>query len=181
MDRKQFLKTCASGLCACAVAGIAGKAARADAPTPDDWKVPFARRRYAKLLDILSGKLNEAEMSDALHSLGEFCAADSVGAKLESYRGDVDGFVKFLGQLSQGSVKMERLDTGYLQTFTPGDGDCSCPLISRTAKTPGVVCECSIGWAHHVWRQVLEREPNVVLKESVLRGGKACVSEVRFI
>ena len=178
MDRKQFLKTCASGLCACAAACISVGAKAADTASPDDWKPVFVQKRYAKLLAIMSGRMSKAEMSSALQDLGAYCAAESLGTKIEPYRGDVDGFIKYFGQLTQGSVKIDRLNTGYVQTFTPSDGNCSCPLVSRAAGTPGVVCECSVGWARQIWGQVLDRQPNVQLRESVMRGGKSCVSEI---
>jgi predicted ArsR family transcriptional regulator len=64
---------------------------------------------------------------------------------------------------------------------SPERSDCFCPLISVAAKTPEVVCNCSLGWHSKTWETVTGKKVEVQLKESVLRGGKRCVFEVRVL
>jgi predicted hydrocarbon binding protein len=60
---------------------------------------------------------------------------------------------------------------------SPERTECWCPL--NCAKTPNVVCNCSLGWQQHTWETLLQKKVKVELKESVLRGGKRCVFEIR--
>jgi hypothetical protein len=61
MNRKEFLKNCACGLCTCAAAGLIApeSAPGAEARASDDWRWPFVKSRYAKLLEILSTRMDE--------------------------------------------------------------------------------------------------------------------------
>ena len=176
MDRKEFLKACTGGLCACAAACLPTAANAAEAPPkPDDWRLTFVKQRYAKLLNVLSQKMDEPTLSSALQDVGAFCASQR-DDKTRKFAGDLDGFCK---EMSKGSTTIVRDDVrkAYTMTYRPGE-DCFCPLNSVAAKTPGTVCNCSVGWARHTWDIVLQKEPKVAIKDSVLRGGKACVFEI---
>jgi hypothetical protein len=173
VDRKEFLRGCAGGLCICAATCLPLPGEAADT-AKEDWRVPYVRQRYAKLLDMLSQRMNGDELVGLMHDLGSFCSETGFAAKVAKFRGDTDGFMKFFGQ---GNVTAVRSETGFFVTYSP-PGDCGCPLNSRASKTPGVTCECSVGWNRHIWGIVLEREPKVVLKDSMVRGGKHCVFEI---
>ncbi len=178
MDRKEFLKTCAGGLCACATACLAAptEASAADAVKPEDWRLPFVKVRYAKLLASLEQRTDKTQMAAALQDLGAFCASQN-DQKISKYRGDIEGFIKAFAQGSASAVH-DRSRNIITTTHSPG-ADCSCPFNSVVHKTPAIECECSVGWTRHTWGVVLGSEPTVELKESVLRGGKRCVFEVR--
>jgi len=176
MDRKEFLKGCATGLSVCAAAMCAPTAAMAgDAPKPEDWRLPFVKQRFAKLLATLSDKMEPAALDAALQDMGAFCASQH-DARLAQFRGDVEGYCN---DMAKNGIEIIRDDAHkvYTSTYKPG-ADCFCPFNSLAAKTPGVMCNCSVGWAKHSWGAVLGKEPKVVLKEAVLRGGKACVFEI---
>ena len=64
---------------------------------------------------------------------------------------------------------------------SPERTDCFCPLISVAQNTPPVACQCSLGWQQHTWETLLQKKVRVELKESVLRGGKRCVFEIRVL
>jgi len=57
MNRKQFLKNCACGLCSCAAVGLLAPTPSTAAETKplEDWLFPFIKQRYAKPFEILSG------------------------------------------------------------------------------------------------------------------------------
>jgi hypothetical protein len=175
MDRKEFLRGCATGLCACAAACLPkGTAAAADTPK-EDWRLPFAKQRYAKLLNTLGERVDGKVLAASLQDVGVFCSSQR-DDKTAKFRGDLDGFCK---EMAKGGSTVERDDARkvYVVSYDP-KGDCFCPLNSVAAKTPGTVCECSLGWTRHTWGIVLGKEPKVALKESVLRGGKVCKFEI---
>ena len=171
MDRKEFLKSCAGGLCACAAACVPAVAG----DTPEDWKIPFVRKRFAKLIVILQQRMGDKETAAALEDLGEFCAAQN-DDRLANLRGNVDGFRKLLADGGV-SVAFDAARNVYTQSYNPG-ADCFCPFASVTAKTPGAMCNCSTGNTRHAWTMVLGKAPRVELKEAFLRGDKACTWEI---
>jgi hypothetical protein len=174
MDRKEFLKGCATGLCACAAACLP-TGALAEPTKAEDWKLPFVQRRYAKLIGTLSKQLPPAEMAATMQELGAFCASEQ-DSKMEAFRGKPEAYIK--EATKNGSVvTYDAATKTYTSSYDP-KGDCFCPLNSMKAKTPGAVCECSVGWTKHTWGIVLNKEAKVVLKEAVLRGGKVCKVEV---
>jgi hypothetical protein len=178
MDRKEFLRGCASGLCACTVGCLSAPASAAEAPKADDWRVPFVKNRYAKLWQVLSSKLPEAEQADTLHQLGAFCAS-TFDAKLDEYRGNVDGFGALMKSYGAGDTFYWDKTRQLIAATSEERTDCICPLISKTYKTPAVVCNCSVGWHSYAWSRLMQKPVQVEVKETVLRGGKHCTFEIR--
>ena len=179
MDRKEFLRTCAGGLCACTAACLAAPAAAAEAAVSEDWRLPFVKRRYAKLLEILSDKMDEAQLSTTLHELGGYCS--SLGNQtLEKYRGNVDGYAEFIRKSASGDIITYDREKSVVTMTTEVRPDCFCPLNGVAAKTPGVVCSCSLGWQQHTWEKVLQKTVRVELVEAVLRGGKRCTFKIHI-
>jgi hypothetical protein len=172
MDRKEFLKGCVTGVCACAAACLPKTAFAADTQK-DDWRLPFVKQRYAKLIKVLGQRMDDKALSASLQELGEFCAAQD-DEKMAKFRGDPDGYCMEIEKHGT-AVTRDKANNVYTTSFDP-KGSCGCPLNGE--KTPGAVCECSIGWTRHTWTTVLGKAPKVVLKESVLRGGKVCKVEV---
>jgi predicted ArsR family transcriptional regulator len=182
MDRKEFLKTCAGGLCACAAACVAAptEASGAETAKPEDWRWGFLKKRHAKLLQLLSDQMDEEELREILFKTGVFCSSEYDGM-LEKYRGDVAGFAEHVRQSSSGdSVSYDR-EKNLITMTSPERDDCFCPLNGVAAKTPGVVCNCSLGWQQHTWETVLQEKVRVELKEAVLRGGKRCTFEIHIL
>jgi len=179
MDRKEFLRGCATGLCACAATCLPA-GALAEPAKPDDWRLPFVKQRYAKLLGSLSQKMDKTALAAALQDVGAFCASQSE-TRAQKFRGDIEGYCK---SFKEGALQDSAMDVTYdkarntvTSAYNPG-GDCTCPFNSLASKTPAVECECSVGWARHMFGIVMEREVKVALKESVLRGGKVCKFEI---
>jgi hypothetical protein len=173
MDRKEFLKGAATGLCACVAACM--PAVAAEAPKPEDWRFAFVKKRFAKLLTALGENVDGPALTASLQQMGDFCASEGDG-NTRKFVGDVDGFC---AELIKNGQKVERDDARqiYTMTYDP-KGDCFCPFNSVAVKTPGMMCECSAAWARHNWTMVLQRNVKVAIKETVLRGGKVCKFEI---
>jgi hypothetical protein len=178
MNRKEFLKTSVCGLCACTAAGLLTPTSTTAAETqaPEDWRLHFVKRRYAKLLEILSTRLDEKTLNDTLRDLGNFCS--STDWKLESYRGNFEGYAEHIKQSSSGDTVTYDRENGVITVTSPERTDCFCPL--NCSQTPKVVCNCSLGWQKRTWETVLQKRVTVELKESVLRGGKRCVFQIQI-
>ena len=182
MNRKQFLKNCACGLCSCAAVGLIApeSAPGAETKAPEDWHLKFVKERYAKLLGILSTRMDEKTLNETLFELGACCS--SFGDEwLKKSRGDLEGFRQAVKKGVSGDNITYDWDKGVITMASDERTDCFCPLISRFNHTPTVACNCSLGWQKHTWETLLQKKVKVELKESVLRGGKRCVFEIRIL
>ena len=140
----------------------------------EDWRLRFVKERYAKLIEILAGRLDDTTLNEIFRQLGCFCA--SRYSLIQKHKGDMDGFIREFKQQANEDVTYDR-EKGVIAVVGPERGDCYCPLIDKE-HTPSKVCECSLGWQQYTYETLLGKKVNVELKESVLRGGKRCVFEI---
>jgi hypothetical protein len=122
-----------------------GEAGAAEAAKPEDWRVPFVKKRYAKLLNVLSDKMGEEELTATLHEVGGYCASTFCAA-LEKYRGDFDGFAEFIRNDGAGDFATYDRERHVITASSNERTDCICPLNGAAYKTPTVVCNCGMGW-----------------------------------
>jgi len=103
MDRKEFLSTCAAGLCACAAGSLipASRLSAGETASPDDWRLRFVKERYARMLQLLSDRMDKENLNQTLHDLGAYCAS-LWDQTIVQHRGDFDGFRKLIKQGSSG-------------------------------------------------------------------------------
>jgi hypothetical protein len=185
MDRKEFLKTCVCG-CACTFAGLAtdiipsangpASACADEPPKPEDWRFPFIKDRYAKLLEILIDKLDEKQVNEILCQLGRYCASTSPMAK--QHRGDIDGYMSVVKNQYHDDITYDR-EKGVITSVGQERTECFCPLVGLK-KTPKIACNCTLGWQQYTFETVLGKQVRAEIKESVLRGGKRCAMQIHI-
>jgi len=181
MDRKQFLGSCAAGMCACATGSLIPASTLTASETPkEDWRLHFVKQRYAALLGILARRMDGPTLNATLHDLGTACSSfgDETTVK---YRDDFEGFRKLVKNGVSGDDIVWDRDKNVITMTSPERADCFCPLISVAQHTPAVACQCSLGWQQHTWETMLQKKVRVELKESVLRGGKRCTFEIHVL
>jgi hypothetical protein len=154
-----------------------GTATAGEARPPEDWRLPFVKKRYAKLLEILAGKMDDATLTEILRQLGYFCAGGY--PLLQKHKGDVDGFIREFKQQTRDDITYDR-EKGIITVVGREQSECACPLIDKRL-TSGKACDCTLGWQQRTYETLLGKKVRVELKESVLRGGKRCVSEIRVL
>jgi predicted ArsR family transcriptional regulator len=176
MNRTEFLKTCACGLCGCAAIGLLapGNLPATETPKPEDWRFQFIKQRYAKLLENLTKRVGDPALDEVLHQQGRYCA--SMYDLVQKHKGDIDGFIREFAQQTKQSVVYDR-EKGVITVVGPETNDCFCPLIDRN-YTPKTACNCSLGWNQYVFETTLGKKVRVELQESVLRGAKRCAFTV---
>jgi predicted ArsR family transcriptional regulator len=172
MNRTEFLKTCAGGLCGCAAVSLLApaKLPATETPKPEDWRFQFIKQRYAKLLENLAKRVGAPASDEILQQQGRYCA--SMYHLVEQHKGDIDGFIREFTRETKQEVTYDR-EKGIITVIGPETNDCFCPLID-CKYTPKSACNCSLGWNQYVFETTLGKKVEVVLKESVLRGGKRC-------
>jgi predicted hydrocarbon binding protein len=132
-----------------------------------------ARSQFAKMLEMLESTLDEKRRKEILEQLGRNCARrNGLPAK---YKGNPDGFIELMRGYGE-TIRYDR-ERGAVSVAS-SERDCVCGLVDKKI-TPGYFCDCSVGWQKEIYESLLGKPVNVVLKESVLRGGKRCVFEIR--
>lgn len=177
MDRKNFLKNaCGLGICSCvgAVALTSNKAIAAEEQlTP--WEKSFIKHRFAKLIDILDESLDETTKNEIIEKLGRECSLNSMA---QNYKGDVEGFFSEIHRRWGENASFDR-ETGIIRIETP-ERDCVCPLIDSKKISPSV-CQCSVGWQTQTYESILGKKVEAKCLESVIRGSRKCVFEVKIL
>jgi len=182
MNRAEFLKTYACGLCGCAAIGVLTPDSLSSAETPaaphpaEDWRFQFIRQRYAKLLENLANRVGTPALTEILQQQGRYCA--SLADVVVRNKGDIDGYIQTVTREWKQEITYDRA-RGVIIAAGPEVKECFCPLIDK-GRTPKSACDCSIGWTQYAYETVLGKKVQVELKESLLRGGKRCVFEVRM-
>jgi len=106
--------------------GIAPAASSAaDAAAPQDWRLGFVQRRYAKLMGLLSDKMDEAELNTVLRDLGVYCSSSD--PRLAQYRGDLEGYRAHLKQTLSGDDVAFDPERGIITVTGVERPDCFCP------------------------------------------------------
>jgi hypothetical protein len=141
MNRKEFLKNCAGGICACAVAGTiapaaAATAAAAEPAKPEDWRLRFVKRRYARLLEILGRRMSAGELQETLVELGACCSAFGDETTIR-FRGNLDGYREIVRKGVSGDRITYDLDHGLITMASDERADCFCPRLSSGQKQSG--------------------------------------------
>jgi len=177
MKRRELLRvTCGAGLCPCAVAPAAAEAAD-DAQSAElkrlTSRLGQARSQFAKMLELLESAVDEKGRKEICEQLGRNCARSSgLPAK---YKANPDGFIELMKGYGE-TIRYDR-DEGTISVAS-SERDCVCGLVDKKI-TPPYFCDCSVGWQKEIYESALGKPVNVVIKESVLRGGKRCVFEIR--
>jgi predicted ArsR family transcriptional regulator len=176
MDRKQFLKHSGCGLCSCLAANVLmlSSSSAAEPAVEEDWKVRFVKKRYARLIEILSERTDEKTLDGILYDLGKFCAATN--ENFGKFQGDFEGFRDHMKQYGEAAI-YDR-EKGMITLTSPERTDCFCPFVGVQYYTPKVVCNCSLGWQEKTWETVTGKTVQVQLTESVLRGGHRCIFQI---
>ena len=153
-----------------------------------------AEKQIDRILDAVEDSLTEGTVGSTLKSVAVWTAADAAisggvaGAQklmrkrrakkaCAKYKNNPEGFFEHMEQ-SQ-SEKFEYDKANGIITITTPERDCVCGMVNSKI-TPAYFCQCSIGWQKQTYETILGKAIDVELKESVLRGSKRCVFEVRI-
>ena len=181
MDRKDFLKKISiSGVCACSgLALLTTKDVIADdnKKQKEDWRIGFSRTRYSQLMEILEPKVSIEKFNEIIQMLGRYCS--STVAFIQDYKGDLAGYLKELKR-HWNEDSLVDIEKGIITIASQERTSCVCPLI-ETEKVSDNVCNCSLGWQQQTFETVLGKKVEVQIKESIIRGGKRCVFEIKIV
>lgn len=186
MKRKDFLKCCTSGLCACTAFGLlpreeataqSGGAVKDAEKEELKWKVNAAQERFAKLLRILDQHLDKTAKQRVLESLGGECA-QSYRELVAKHKGDIRGFLAYAEK--NWVEKAEYDEKAGTIRIIDKQKTCSCPLVKQ-GVTSGDFCSCTLGWQKTTYSAILGKPVVAEIEESILRGGTRCIYRIRIV
>jgi len=182
MERKDFLKACLASVSSCAACGLGALASAADqdggtGQAAASKTVEAMRVRYAMLVGLIGRHVPEDAQRTIFRELGRECARQFKAMTYEKFAGNLEGF---LAQARGSNGWMASADhdskTGVI-TIVDRATSCTCPLVKR-GLTPGLQCECTLGWQEETYSRILGRPVRASLAESILRGSNRCVFRV---
>ena len=180
MDRRNLLKNaCGAGMCGCFLAGLLNPAdviaeTETKKPEPQDWRLGFVKKRYTALMQLLYEQLGPEGFSDMIQKMGRRCSGSI--QMITDCKNDPDKYIKQVKENWHEDITYDK-EKGIIRIVGPERTECFCPLID-TKKTPAYVCDCSLGWQKQTFETILGKKVDVVIDESVLRGGKRCAMTV---
>jgi len=166
---------CLAGLCACLGAPMAPASETADAgtQTEEPKPVPMPQKWILAMLPAL----NEMDREQAKRILKGGAKAHfehlNMPAKVESYRGKMDGFLDFLRREWDWVITYDR-DRGVIE-IDENKSAYVCPLIPKDHPADlGVLCYCSEGFAEKMFSAVTGSPVRAEVVASIRRGQKSC-------
>jgi len=134
-------------------------------------KQEFKEHWIRSLLKNMGEGMRREEAVKLLEACGRDCARRStVLAKAEASRGDLDGFLKQLGQYIGADHAVREGDR--VRIIYPS---CYCPMVSQGPDTlPPLYCNCSRGWLLEIFAVVTGEAVQVELEKSIKRGDPRC-------
>ena len=182
MKRKEFLKNaCTYGFCGCVgMSVLTGSSFFANPPDNEgddkpDWRIDFMQNRFRDLLYILDENLDKETLLPVLRQLGSKCGDDFA----EKYKNDPESFFNFIKSLWADTVDYDK-DKGIIRVNEKIRDTCNCPFI-RKKEAPRILCECSLGTQKRIYESLFDRQVDVKLEKSVLRGDERCSFTIRLL
>jgi predicted ArsR family transcriptional regulator len=143
----------------------------------DDWRIGFSKTRYADLMEILQSKLSENKFNAIIQALGRKCSGH-IGF-IKEYQGNLNGYLIELKRRWNEDATVDE-EKGIITVASQERTECVCPLID-TAAVSDEVCNCSLGWQKQTFVTVLVKSVDVKIRESIIRGGKRCIFEIKIL
>jgi predicted hydrocarbon binding protein len=181
MKRNEFLRVCVAGISSCVACGLVPSDAAADGRVEaDDRTLDAVRIRYATLVGLIAREVPEGTQRTIFRELGRECARQFKGMTYEKFRGDLPAFLREACGPDGWMVSATRDEKTGVLTIVDRATSCSCPLVKR-GLTPGVQCECTLGWQEETYSRIVGRPVKASLAESILRGSTRCVFRIELM
>jgi len=97
---------------------------------------------------------------------------------LDGYIGDIYGFIRFLESEWNWSVKINEEER--VICADENKPYCVCPVVKYGDIKNPLICSCSEGIAEKMFSKVLRKKTYAKVINSVLKGDKSCIYEIRW-
>ena len=177
MKRKEFIASaCTLGICSCAM--VSGGTLLAGTDEKEDWKLGFMRKRFARLIEILTTTVDQETKIKILENMGRACAKENL-AFYEKYKNDPEGYLNEVKQKWAEQTEYNK-EARTVRIIGKKTEKCFCPFVDHSV-TPKDFCHCSSGYIKETLETVLGKPVEAVIEESKLRGGKRCTHSAKVL
>ena len=177
IERRTFLKK--SGLCAATIALLGSREAIAADDTDQIKRLKSIKtyliERHAVMHEILSVTLRPEVLEEVYQKFGRDCAS-CYGAvrKTEAYKGNLEEYLQEVPSLDKWQEEASLDKEKNLITITGTKREeCVCSM-ARASKNPDWCKLCCAGYQKAVFENLLGKEVEVTMGETVLLGGERC-------
>ncbi len=146
--------------------------------TETDKLKKFLQSWLENLLDGIN-ELSEENKTIIFSKTGEFCAnygSNRLFVTIREQHTDLNARITTLKEKLQG-VNVEKISSSKIKVTYPR---CYCHLVEKELINAPTICNCSVFWLKHNFQTLLEKDVNVNLKGSVLKGNDKCEFEIVF-
>jgi predicted hydrocarbon binding protein len=145
----------------------------------EDFSKGFLAGWLKTLMESLDKNLDEETRLKIFKDTGTFCAkahATELFKEIKLKTHDPKELMTMLNEKLKGTT-WEIIDEGKLKVIYER---CFCPIVGFGLHKSEVQCDCSIGWLKKNLEILFNKDVDVELKDSVLRGGSKCEFLVDF-
>lgn len=125
------------------------------------------------LLESMEKNLDEEKRKEIFNATGSFCAQAHAAAlfrEIKTETNDLNELIDILNEKLKGTrwklTDDKKLEIVYEQ--------CYCPFINAKLHSSPIQCDCSTGWLKENLEILFNKDINVELQESVLKGANQC-------
>jgi hypothetical protein len=135
----------------------------------------FVERWVGDLIDNMENSLEKEELEALMIENGRDCARSGAIGHARERKGDLEGFLGVMRSWL-GEENVSRIGGEIRVVYSR----CLCPLVAEgPERLPDSYCICSTGWLHEMFETVTGSPVEVIIHESIKRGGKECVFTVK--
>jgi hypothetical protein len=134
----------------------------------------------AKTVEHLIGSKNRHTTKMIMAKCGADCIGNAIIAKAKSIYSKYHDLYDFVDKLNQNHIGGGRLiySNGIIKG---GYNKCYCGSVSKSGKLlPIEYCYCSAGWYKQLFEEILSRNIEVKVLNSIISGSKTCDFEIRI-
>lgn len=132
-------------------------------------------RWIKKVIEVMSDELDDKTRKRILEECGRDCLLPKVIDKLKEVREETEDVNSWIEKIQTDEIwDVLVIEDGDVFVQYP---ECYCPIlkdIPEYFKMPDAYCECSVGWLKELFEGVFERDVEVELLSSIVRGDEEC-------
>jgi len=129
------------------------------------------------LMDNLDEHVDEKTKLKVLENCGRACISRSFLKKVQECKKSAKDTSEFLDNLQRMWNHLQRDDDDIYVVYKK----CYCPLVKGCSEPlSSTFCNCSVGWIKELFESALEKQVDVELEKSIVRGDDICRFKVRL-
>lgn len=133
------------------------------------------------VIQLMDQELQREEMGRILEKCGRGCAFGSGWVeKIQKANLNPENHDEIFQTLKSPDFFGDRISKGDDCFYTTCE-QCFCPYVNdNVQETPGSYCECTKGWTKQVFETAFQRQMEVEIEQTIIRGAEYCKMRTWF-